>query len=252
MAASRRTGATQRSAIAPETLTELNAGRLETATLAEGLAIDFAQLLHAVAPEASAEALDMHGGVTQRMAESGRLLLAHYGSSGIARFATHNADTVRGWAAYMIAAMPDISLDQRLMLIRPLADDPHFAVREWAWLALRPHLAADIGAAIDKLVAWTTDSAPNLRRFAVESTRPRGVWCVHIGTLKQQPHLGLPLLTPLRADPSRYVQDSVANWLNDAAKSQPAWVRSLCDAWQATSDAAATKRICARALRSLK
>lgn len=249
-----RKGARRRSEIPPEILRGLNDGSLESANLVEGLAIDFRRLLKSVVPELPSKTLatvDPEDGITGRMAAAGQLLHDHAGMEGLSRLTAHTSDTVRGWGAYVVAHAPELTLKQRLVHIQPLADDSHFGVREWAWLALRPHIAEDIRLSLKALQNWTKQNSANLRRFAVESTRPRGVWCRHIDTLKTEPELALPLLTPLNADSSKYVQDSVANWLNDAAKSQPEWVRAVCDSWRNSSDDPATLRICQRATRSL-
>lgn len=151
----------------------------------------------------------------------------------------------------MQEARADLPLNERLAAILPLADDAHFGVREWAWMATRPHLTDKLSHAITQLSAWAKAPSANVRRFACEVLRPRGVWCAHLPALKQAPEQALSVLTPLRADPSLYVQNSVANWLNDAAKSQPDWVRALCQDWLQTSPTEATRYICRRAQRSL-
>jgi len=237
-------------------LAELHAGA-PVSNLVEQLAIDFAVLMEATLPEIGAEAIaQMRAGaalgVTQRMALAGDLLAAHFGEAGLEKPRTHRSDTVRGWACYAIAALPSLSLERRVALIRPLANDPHFAPREWGWLALRPQLIAELDRAIALLAPWTCEESEFLRRFASEALRPRGVWCAHSSALRENPALGLPLLEPLRADPSRYVQDSVANWLNDASKDQPYWVRDVTSRWLAESPCPATERIVTRALRSLR
>jgi 3-methyladenine DNA glycosylase AlkC len=222
--------------------------------LVESYAIDFQALLTAVAPhleEPARRRLDPADGITRRMAAAGELLLEHEGPAAFARLAEHPSDTVRGWAAYLLAAVPQVALTERLARIRPLALDEHFGVREWAWIALRPHVAGNVEPAIQRLLPWVRDPHPYARRFAIEITRPRGVWCAHIPRLKEQPELGLPLLEPLAAEPRRYVQDSVANWLNDASKSAPGWVRALCSRWHEAGDSDATRYICRRALRSI-
>jgi 3-methyladenine DNA glycosylase AlkC len=238
--------------VLPEVVAALNAGTRETANLAEGLALDDAALLRNVFPELAGQSNTLVGvtGVTKRMAAVGVLLHQHYGMDGYAAAREHSSDTVRGWAAYLLAAS-DLELRDLLERARPLADDPHFGVREWVWLALRPQIAAEIERTISLLTPWTAEASPYLRRFTVESTRPRGVWSAHIPSLKERPELGLPLLEPLRSESARYVQDSVANWLNDAAKTRPDWVRDLCSRWRTESPTPQTLRICKRASRSL-
>jgi 3-methyladenine DNA glycosylase AlkC len=236
-------------------LDKLNSGAIETVNLAECLTVDFAVLMAQVIPELASVAknrIPSTDGITKRMAVTGKLLLEHFGAAGAEELAVHPSDTVRGWAAYHMAAIPDLSLEQRLSSMRSLADDNHFGVREWSWLAVRPYVTAQIDDAIPLLMPWVSESSPNLRRFAIEVTRPRGVWCGHIPKLKENPELGLTLLESVRADVSRYVRDSASNWLNDAAKSQPEWVKMVCDRWQLESNVPETTKLCARALRSFK
>ncbi|MGC2856750.1 DNA alkylation repair protein [Novispirillum sp. DQ9] len=247
-------GATRVADVPPDVLADLHAGTRATRTLAETLALDFAALLGAAFPALAGAAragIDPAAGVTRRMAQAAAVLRAGLGADAFAATAGHPSDVVRGWACYVACAEAGPGLPDLLAALRPLADDGHFAVREWVWLALRPHVAADVPLALAELAPWTAETSANLRRFASEATRPRGVWCAHLGPLRRDPAPGLPLLEPLRADPSRYVQDSVANWLNDAAKEHPGWVTDLCTRWSADSPGPYTAYIVKRACRSL-
>lgn len=250
----KRKGARRRSEVPPEIRRRLNEGTLETANLVEGLVVDCAVLMgHAAAelPREAVSAVRNAQGITRKMRVAGEMLAAELGIEAYDRFASHASDTVRGWAAYLMAAVPGLTLKQRLARIRPLADDPHFAVREWAWIATRDAVAADLPATVRLLTPWTGSNSANIRRFAAEITRPRGVWCAHLGLLKEKPEVGLPLLEPLRSDASKYVRDSVANWLNDAGKTRPEWVSALCDRWARESRTPETAHLVARATRSL-
>lgn len=243
--------------IDPDRLARLSVGEVEAATLTECLAVDFAALMRNVLPEIGANALaEMEHvaatGISKRMSLAARLIREELGDSVLDRLGRHQSDTARGWACFMIGAADDMPLRDRLVAIRPYADDRHFGVREWSWMAVRPHLAAELEIAIAMLAEWTADPSERVRRFASESIRPRGVWCAHIGALKAQPQLGLAVLEPLRADPVGYVQDSVGNWLNDAGKDRADWVQALCARWSIESPTPATARICKRALRSIK
>ena len=252
-----RKGISRRADIPPAIRNDLDQGIIQTATLAEGLAINFAPLLKASHPKLQKSVYDKveaaaTEGILRRMTLVGSLLFDHVGPKGIVHCQSHPSDTVRGWACYMVAAQSGLATKDRLKAIRPLADDDHFGVREWAWLAVRPQLAEDLLHSIDQLAKWAVLPSDRLRRFASESLRPRGVGCSHIAPLKKNPALALPILEPLHCDPSKYVQDSVANWLNDAGKSEPDWVREICARWQRKSADPATERICNRALRNLR
>lgn len=260
-----RKGAARIALIPPEVLDALNAGRIPTVNLNEFLALDLRLLACNVARDigldANAERLQdtlamlsafppvkRHQHVARALHDlteprGDRDAIAH-------ALATHPSDVARSWAAQWIAfrAMP---LAEKLASVWRFAADPHFGVREMAWMAVRDEIAGDVDAAVRLLQPWATHPDANIRRFASEATRPRGVWCAQIETLKSEPWRGLPLLEPLRADASRYVQNSVANWLNDAAKTQPEWVQEVCTRWSRGSLPEATRYIVRRAQRSI-
>ena len=235
----------------------VQSGQAESGTLAEILAINHTVLLGYVLPEAPQalraaveEAQTL--GILARMQAIGAALRTHLGVAACAALTRHRSDTVRGWGWFALTAEQNEATPKELIeLVLPAADDPHFGVREWAWMTMRDRLAADLETSIPALAALTDDPSERIRRFASETLRPRGVWAKHIATLKADPSIGEPILEPLRTDSSRYVQDSVANWINDAAKTQPDWATELGARWTAESQDAATVRIVRRGLRSL-
>lgn len=240
-----RKGARTVASIDRDILLALEAGDIETANLTEGLAIRMDRLMAAVAPDVPRAAIDLSVGVVQRMAQAGAVLRTF----GLAvPLADHASDTVRGWAAFAIGQDLTITPMDRLDAMRRFAADPHFGVREWAWMAVRAIIVADPLGAIETLTPWTTNDDANVRRFASEATRPRGVWAASIPLLRNEPAHALPILSPLRHDSERYVEDSVANWLNDAGKDRADWVRALLVEWKATGVA---PRLISRAGRSL-
>lgn len=260
-----RTGAARIALIPAPVLEALNTGLIATVNLNEFLAIDLAQLSRAVATQIGLDPEDERLQDTLAMLEAFKPMKRHlhiaralYDLTAVRperdaialRLASHASDVARGWAAQwvMFSGLP---LAAMLQALRRFAADQHFGVREVAWTAARDALAQEIDLGLALLQPWVLDPDANIRRFAIELSRPRGVWCAQIDALKGEPWRGLSLLEPLRADPSRYVQNSVANWLNDASKSQPQWVRALCQRWLRESDTAATHYIVRRALRTL-
>ena len=244
----KRKPARSRAEVPPPVLSRLNAGEIETLNLVEALAIDLSALVGQILGQESAGVVASASSYLERMRAGGRELLR---LDAVAMAQAHASDTLRGMAAYAVGYDVRLDLEGKLKAVRPLAADGHFGVREWAWMGVRDAIIAEPHQAVKLLCPWTLDEDANIRRFACEATRPRGVWCAHCGVFKQSPELGLPILEPLKTDPTKYVQDSVANWLNDAAKTSPKWTREVTDRWLDESDSIATQRIVKRARRNL-
>ena len=247
--------------VPPAVLAELAAGRIETVNLMEWLAADMPALacsLAASADEPVASRLrqaaeEMAGaGVTDRLKFAGRALAeTAWDAPAFACFAEHESDLVRQWACYAVNdSLLSLAIDERLRATLPFAADRNMSVRETAWMAFRPHLAEQFDAALPLLEGLAGHENENIRRFAVEVTRPRSVWGAHLAILKRDPARASRLLDRVRADPSRYVKLAVGNWLNDASKTRPDWVAQLCREWDAI-DSPHTRFMMKRGLRTL-
>lgn len=254
-----RTGASSPKDVPSDVLRALNRGEIATVNLGEGLAIKTAELLLSVAPDLGKKGIrpltdDPEMGLMQRWRTASAILYERFGEGAIERYADHPSDTVRGWCCMVVglAEGKGWTLKKRLERIKPFADDAHWGVRESAWLGVRDRIAADVGQSIKFLTPWSKAMSANIRRFASEATRPRGVWCAHITSLKKDPTPAMAILEPLRSDGAKYVQDSVANWLNDAGKTTPEFVMELTDRWLKESPTPETARIVKRARRNLE
>ncbi|GAA4439578.1 DNA alkylation repair protein [Bremerella cremea] len=263
-----RKGAVRRSEIPSNVVTALNRGELETVNLVEFLIVDHVKLFRAVRPSLDLDdrAAKQIAATLKRLADEG--VMQRLVQTGIAfheslpdadrrevvyqQLAGHTSDTLRNWAAYMDAADAGMTFSKRLKRVRPFALDPNMGVREIAWMCVRLPAANEIVTQIEKLVPWAKQKHHYARRFAIELSRPCGVWTKHITELKQRPEVAETLLETCCTDESKYVQDSVANWLNDASKTRPDFVQSVCDRWLAEYDSPHTQRIAHRALRTLR
>lgn len=265
MPETKRKGARTIKDIPKDVLEQLNRGEIEAANLVEWLAIDRRILLENLLIQhdrgkylkpvlAHVDKLEKQTVNTVACAIGTGLyeqISAYKDEEFLRAISTHPSDFVRSWAADIVGKNTDPSIGQMLSKIKPFAADRHFNVRECAWAVVKWRIAQNLHESIAILSDWAHDEDENIRRFASEATRPRGVWCEHITELKQNPALALPILEPLKSDPSRYVQNSVANWLNDASKTRPDFVKGLCERWGKESDTKETKYIIKRALRTI-
>ena len=263
----KRKGSTTTSGVPKEVRTLLDLGLIETVNLAEWLVVDQESLARNIFQKENwnflLKPLEESFGLLKtktapkKMEVLGMVLAQGFLTkaqfeNGLQRLKEHRSDIVRSWACFMIGKRSELSLQESLKRIQPLAADKNMSVREAAWLAIRPRIITQLGESLRLLMGFSLHRDANIRRFASEITRPRGVWCNHIPALKDNPELGLPLLEPLRCDDSIYVRNSVGNWLNDASKTKPGWVQDVCKRWEKESPTKETAYIIRRGLRTLR
>ena len=127
----------------------------------------------------------------------------------------------------------------------------HAATRRFSMeFYIRPFLNRWPEQTLARLALWARDDNYHVRRLVSEGTRPRLPWARKVNLTHAQ---SLPLLDLLQADGTRFVTRSVANHLNDVARSDPGAVLERLATWEADGRQRQDERAWMRrhALRSL-
>ena len=103
-----------------------------------------------------------------------------------------------------------------------------YSSSEWA---VRPFIIKHEERMMAQMYAWSKHENEHVRRLASEGCRPQLPWAQALPKFKKDPTPILPILEQLKADPSPYVRNSVANNLNDISKTHPALVAALARNW---------------------
>lgn len=117
--------------------------------------------------------------------------------------------------------------------------------------AIRPFIEKDQKKTLKHILKWSKDGNKHIRRLASEGVRPRLPWASKLDCFIEDPTPILPILNNLKADPSKYVQKSVANCLNDIFKDNLEIGKALVDEWLSANPTKATKWIIKHGIRNL-
>jgi 3-methyladenine DNA glycosylase AlkC len=100
-----------------------------------------------------------------------------------------------------------------------------------AEFSMRPFLITWPERTLARLLEWTRDPDPHVRRLCSEGARPRLPWAIRIPAFIKDPRPVLPILEALKDDADLYVQRSVANHIGDIAKDHPQLAFEICERW---------------------
>jgi 3-methyladenine DNA glycosylase AlkC len=154
---------------------------------------------------------------------------------------------VNGWAAWPLATM--IELFGLSCPPEALDAMEHVTQRMSCEFAVRPFLRDHYDLTYARMLAFTDHDDERVRRLPSEGMRPRLPWGTGVKRLTDDPMPGLAVLHRLRHDPSETVRRSVANHLNDVAKTHPRLVVDTVATWIAEPET--DRRMVAHALRTL-
>ena len=118
--------------------------------------------------------------------------------------------------------------------------------------AIRPFIVQYPQKTLTQMKEWSHSKNSHVRRLSCEGLRPRLPWASRLTSFVEDPSPILPILENLKDDPSKYVQKSVANCLNDILKDHPDRFVEIVEDWATTPISKARRWILFHALRKLR
>ncbi|MFY0696778.1 MAG: DNA alkylation repair protein [Balneola sp.] len=97
--------------------------------------------------------------------------------------------------------------------------------------AIRPFIEKYPEQTMARMETWSMNSNKHIRRLSSEGGRPRLPWATKLQMFIDNPNPLFPILENLKDDPSKYVQKSVANCLNDILKDNPEIAKNMIKKW---------------------
>lgn len=117
--------------------------------------------------------------------------------------------------------------------------------------AIRPYLEQHQQKTLAQMKACSHNPNVHVRRLSSEGVRPRLPWAKKLDTFIDNPKPIIPILNNLKDDPSRFVQKSVANCLNDILKDNYEMGKDVIERWNTMRISKERKWIIKHALRNL-
>lgn len=116
---------------------------------------------------------------------------------------------------------------------------------------IRPYLIEHFDQTLAQMEVWSTHSNFHVRRLSSEGLRPRLPWAKKLEVFIENPRPIIPILNNLKDDPSKFVQKSVANCVNDILKDNERIGKEIIESWNEESIGKERKWIIKHALRNL-
>lgn len=115
---------------------------------------------------------------------------------------------------------------------------------------IRPFIKKYPNRIMKKMLQWSKNKNKHVRRLASEGCRPKLPWATKLQIFIDDPSPILPILENLKDDPSKYVQKSVANNLNDILKDNFSIGIEVLKRWANQNPSSQRKWIIKHALRN--